>query len=182
MGKLAYKITAPGMVATMGNGNFKLRIGLNVTPAANCAKNGFHCAENPLDCLNYYHDPRGHEIYLVSVGGDVDEDARDSKISCTELKIIREITLAEFVAAALLYIRKYPKRPVHSRVKKEKAVAQNGFCIAKGKNPRCKGDVGDILGFVKTEQKQLTLKVLIVDGEKIKPDVWYTSEGKVFRS
>ena len=30
--------------------------GINKTDQANCRKNGFHCAENPMDCLDYYSD------------------------------------------------------------------------------------------------------------------------------
>lgn len=33
---------------------YRFVMGKNVTPEANCASNGFHCAENPLDCLSYY--------------------------------------------------------------------------------------------------------------------------------
>lgn len=32
---------------------YRFVMGKNVTPEANCASNGFHCAENPLDCLSY---------------------------------------------------------------------------------------------------------------------------------
>lgn len=177
---LAYKITAPGLVATMGsNRNFQLKMGLNETPVANCRKNGYHCAENPLDCLNYYHSLIGNEIYIVDAGGDIDEDASDSKISCTELTIIRQITVPEFIAAALLYVRKYPERPTHSLIKDMAATAEGGYCIAKGRNPRCKAkSIGDVLGFLKINGNQIEIKVLVADGEKIKTDVWYDSDGK----
>lgn len=177
---LAYKITAAGLVATMGeNRNYQLHMGLNETPKANCARNGFHCAENPLDCLNYYPRLEGNEIYMVSAGGDIDEDSYDSKISCTELTIIREISVAEFVAAALLYVRKHPNRPTHNRIKTISATAEGGFAIAKGKNPRLKAEkVGDVLGFVKKNGDDIEVKVLIADGEKVKPGVWYDFEGK----
>lgn len=32
---------------------YRFVMGKNVTPEANCASNGFHCAEDPLDCLSY---------------------------------------------------------------------------------------------------------------------------------
>lgn len=35
---------------------YRFVMGKNVTPEANCASNGFHCAEDPLDCLTYYSD------------------------------------------------------------------------------------------------------------------------------
>lgn len=35
---------------------YRFVMGKNVTPEANCASNGFHCAEDPLDCLSYYGD------------------------------------------------------------------------------------------------------------------------------
>lgn len=179
---IAYKITAPGMVATKGGNDFQLKMGLNETPQANCRRNGFHCAENPLDCLNYYPNPEGNEIYIVSAGGDIDEDDVDSKISCTELTVLQEITIADFVACALLYIKKYPTRKTHARVKTMAAAAQDGFAIAKGKNPRCKGvKVGDVLGFVKqTNDNEVDqLGVIIIDGDKYRPNVWYRIDGTV---
>ncbi len=30
---------------------YRFVMGKNVTPEANCASNGFHCAEDPLDCV-----------------------------------------------------------------------------------------------------------------------------------
>lgn len=177
---LAYKITAPGLVATMGeNRNFQLKMGLNETPKANCRQNGFHCAENPLDCLNYYPSLIGNEIYMVSAGGDIDEDDRDSKISCTELTIIRKLTVSEFVAAALLYVKKYPNRPLHHRISKDISIASKGFGIAAGKNPRVWAEkTGDVLGFIKQSGDEVEVKAIVVDGVNFKAGKYYTMDGK----
>lgn len=58
---------------------YRFVMGKNVTPEANCASNGFHCAENPLDCLTYYSDMDRSIYCLVQPGGDIDEDDRDSR-------------------------------------------------------------------------------------------------------
>ena len=44
---IAYKGFEKGLTCR----DYQFRMGLNVTDKANCAQNGFHCAENPLDCL-----------------------------------------------------------------------------------------------------------------------------------
>ena len=49
---IAYKGFHPGLICR----GYQFVMGLNVTEQANCAANGFHCAENPLDCLSYYPD------------------------------------------------------------------------------------------------------------------------------
>ena len=51
----------------------------NCTDKARCHERGFHCAENPLDCLVYYPSWESSEYYLVEAKGDLDEDAVDSK-------------------------------------------------------------------------------------------------------
>ena len=80
---------------------YRFVMGKNVTPEANCASNGFHCAENPLDCLTYYSDMDRSIYCLVQPGGDIDEDDRDSKIACTELTILRQLTRKEFFSMRL---------------------------------------------------------------------------------
>ena len=47
---IAYKGCHRGLICR----DYQFVMGLNVTDKANCAANGFHCAENPLDCLSYY--------------------------------------------------------------------------------------------------------------------------------
>ena len=44
---IAYKGFKPGLVCR----GYQFHMGLNITDKANCRANGFHCAENPLDCV-----------------------------------------------------------------------------------------------------------------------------------
>ena len=62
--------------------------GINETEKANCRQNGFHCAENPLDCLCYYPNWKNSVYYIVDASGDLDEDGEDSKISCTQMRLL----------------------------------------------------------------------------------------------
>lgn len=99
---IAYKGMEPGMICR----GYQLKMGLNVTEQANCQANGFHCAANPMDCLRYYGDFQNSEYYLVRPCGDLDEDAVDSRISCTQLWVLRKLEPQEFFpACACVYGR-----------------------------------------------------------------------------
>lgn len=89
---IAYKGFNLGLICR----GYQFTMGRNTTAEANCAHNGFHCAEDPLDCLCYYSDMDRSEYYLVQPGGDIDEDEDDSKIACTELTIIKKLERKEF--------------------------------------------------------------------------------------
>lgn len=75
---IAYKGFRPGLICR----GYQFVMGLNTTEKANCRENGFHCAEDPLDCLSYYSSLEHSEYYIVNAGGDIDEDEHDSKIAC----------------------------------------------------------------------------------------------------
>jgi hypothetical protein len=59
--------------------DYQFAMGLNVTEKANCRENGFHCAENPLDCLSYYGNMDTSVYCIVNAGGDAQnhEDGRE---------------------------------------------------------------------------------------------------------
>ena len=108
----------------------------NVTDEANCVRNGFHGAENPLDCAAHYRNVKNPVYCLCEAGGDMDEDSVDSKITCTELTILRVLTLEEFVVLSLCYITENPNRPDSSALCRESGEAHNGFCVVRGKDLR----------------------------------------------
>lgn len=175
---IAYKGFGPGLVCL----GYRFQMGLNVTDKANCAQNGFHCAENPLDCLTYYPDMSRSEYYLVDAGGDVDEDATDSKISCTRLTILKKLDREQFFLHALAYMMDHPERKCSNHVTKGSGRAEkNGFVVVRGVDPVAKGKQNSILAFVKEEPDRKTITqvtLTCVDGKRAKPNVWYDADLK----
>lgn len=179
---IAYKGFNPDLTCTSGGHTFQYKIGVwNEEPEANCRENGFHCAENPLDCLDYYRDWDKSVYYVVIADGDIDEDGTDTKISCTRMKLLHQLSLEEFVAAGLKYIYDHPKRKNNSRVKIDTGKATERFTIVRGKGPIAKGEQGTVLGFAKESpdgQSIAEIGLYVVDGKEILPDTWYDIYGK----
>ena len=80
----------------------------NYTEKAACRKTGFHCAENPLDCLIYYSNPDLAQYCVVEVAGERQEEGNDSKIACIQLRIVRRLTLLELLIEGVAYMLQYP--------------------------------------------------------------------------
>lgn len=161
---LVYKALQPGLICR----GVQLKPGLNVEPEANCVRNGWHAAEDPLDCLTYYHDEKGSELWVCEAVGDIDEDGHDSKISTTHLKLVKRLTLEEFVTHAIAYMLRYPNR------RKEKEYHHNSIHIARGAAPKAKGKAGDVIGLLRERAGKRSVAVFTVDGETYLPDVEYT--------
>lgn len=169
---IAYKAFQQGLICR----GYKFKRGLNRTDKANCRENGFHCAENPLDCLTYYSDMENSEYYIVNAGGDIDEDDNDSKISCTELTVLKKLTRNEFFLHGLAFMADHPLREWSCHVNKDRAEARCGYAVVRGTDPIAKGKVGDILALAREdaetgEVRQVALTS--VDGVNIMPDIWY---------
>ena len=169
---IAYKAFGKGLVCR----GYQFVMGVNRTDKANCAENGFHCAENPLDCLSYYPNLEDSEYYLVDAGGDIDEDRKDSKIACTELNIIKRLSREELFLHGLAYMVDHPKRELSSHVKMDRAKANCGYAVVRGFDPVACGSVGDILAFAKENPSTGCIEQIAltrVDGTKVLPDIWY---------
>jgi hypothetical protein len=173
MGRMiAYKGFCAGLVCR----DYQFAMGKNVTDQANCRSNGFHCAEDPLDCLTYYPDMDKSEYYLVYPGGDIDEDEVDSKIACTELTIAKKLERTEFFLHALAYMVDHPAREWSSHVEKDRAEARNGYAVVRGPDPIARGKKGDVLALAKEDPdsgKIVQIALSQVDGKKLKPGKWY---------
>ena len=88
----AYKGFHKDLTCTMGKGVFQYREHEWLEEQeANCARNGFHCCYNPLDCLSYYCNFNESVYYLVGADGDIHEDGRDTRIACTRIKLVKRL-------------------------------------------------------------------------------------------
>ncbi len=171
--KLAYKGFNKGAICR----GFQFLPGKNVTEEANCVKNGFHCAENPLDCLSYYPDFFNSEYWIVEVSGDTDEDGYDTKISATEMVLKKKLSPLDFMLHCLRYAALYPDVS-HSRIYDGIADVTD-FAVVRGENPIGKGKKGSVIGFLKTapDGSAVEWNFFQIDGETYIPDVYYDLNG-----
>lgn len=169
---IAYKAFERGLICR----GYQFVLGKNITKHANCAENGFHCAEDPLDCLFYYPNMKRSVYCIVNAGGDLDEDNIDSKVSCTELTILKQLNKKEFFLHALAYMADHPTRAWSRTVKKDYASTAGGYAVVRGADPIACGTKGDILAFAKEDRQTgrvIQIALTEVDGKRIRPNVWY---------
>jgi len=181
--ELAYKMLNKDLTCTKGKGTYQYQPGVWLEEQeANCAKNGFHCAKNPLDCLSYYPDWDSSQCWIVAVGGDIDEDNRDSKISCTRIRLLKRLSLEEFVAEACQYMILHPKARINSQVRRGPAEAGgNHFVIVRCEEPAGRGGEGDVIGLLKENPLTGSIyagNVFTVGTPAHKAGTWYNVFGE----
>lgn len=186
---IAYKGFSADFTARYGSGRKEYCVGEIVreekSKYAGC---GMHCAEYVLDCLRWYPLGSGNRYCRVEAAGSIDEDG-EVQISCTEMKVIQELTVRQIASAACMYMVQHPGRDWERNgnlleVKKDKAegTGPGSIAIARGSNPKVRGKAGSVLALVREERmgEFQAAKVFEVAGN-ILPDQWYTvtPEGKV---
>lgn len=155
MAEYAYKMFNADLTCTLGRGRYQYIPGEWAEEAeANCARNGFHCAKNPLDCLSYYGSWDNSQCWVVEIAGDIDEDRIDSKVSCTRIRLIKRLTLEEFVAEACTYMIHHPQMRTNQLVSREPAKpGKNHFVIVRCLEPMAMGKDGDVIGLLKEDPR-----------------------------
>lgn len=179
---MAFKGTTKDMTATYGRGIFQYELGKKVTEEkSKTFSTGLHCAEYALDCLKWYPLSKDSRFFLVEAAGSIDEETSDSKIACTEMTLIRELTVKELAGYGMMYMVKYPRREWHvgscglSLGETAEGYGERSIAIARGKDPRVRGKAGHICGLIlEPEEGVITAARLFVAGEDAKADTWYT--------
>lgn len=171
-----------GPEAVMGDGIMTYEEGLwYENPSAKTASTGFHCCENPLECLTYYSWSDSNIFYAVEATGDIDEDSA-SRISCTKMRLLKPLDLRSFLLASVKYLLKNPKIEC-SRVHKNRssATARDSFVFVRGKNPCGAGKKGDYVVLLQEAAGSRAIQavqLIYIDGKKFVPMVYYDIDRK----
>lgn len=179
----AFKFFNSNMDCTMGKGTYHYEPGVKyVENEANCVKNGFHACEYIFDCLSYYRSISDSMVYLVEAAGDIDEDGTDSKISCTEIELIKRLGIADMAYYAAQYIIVHPDRDVFINNRdvevSENEASANLIAIAIGEHPRAMTVEDGVMVLIQKENGHFTKAKIWAS----KAGKWYTldSEGRIY--
>lgn len=178
---IAYKGICQDMTARLGNHDGEMfKIGRTYkVKKAKTAREGYHCCENPAQCLGYY-DLRSDRFFKVEASGSIDEDDKE-RIACTEITILEELDTKGFFKACMSYITAHPDREEWQwsgkgvEIGKDEAKAAV-IAIARGTDPRAMvGDKIGYIGLIKEDANgELTAaRVAKVDGEMRYSGTWY---------
>mgnify|MGYP003296789227 CR=1 FL=1 len=80
---IAYKAFDKGLNCR----GYQFEMGLNVTEKAKTAAYGFHCAEDPLDCLSYYGNMNFSKKWLSKIPVEILSREVSNGVSRVKLNI-----------------------------------------------------------------------------------------------
>lgn len=159
---IGYKGFNKDMTCTKGAGKFKYEPGKwYEEKECQTARNGFHFVERPLEVLRWY--PWGR-FFTIEAAGDIDED--DNKLSCTKIRLVKELSRAELYAHEVRWMLDHWERLDECNYCHEKGEAKNeGDCIIViGKEPQAKGVYGSTLFLIQTKDgKPVAARAVTVD-------------------
>lgn len=152
-------------------------------------QSGFHYCKYPLDVFGYY-PPAKSRFCAVEGFGKVSNDTDDTKIAVSDLKVKAEIGIAGIVKAAIEYTKKRCSNKCNTEEGKpatagsygaatsrgKSCTGKHGISVARGNDVKVRGGMGAILVIAEEEKERYEIaswKVVIVDGDKVKPDTWY---------
>lgn len=183
---IAFKGFSKDMTARLGSGRYQFEPGRTErTEKSKTASCGFHCCENPFDCLSYYSlgDDR---FFLVEAAGSIDED-NQNRISCTEITPLQELTIKQIAGYGMTYMVQHPLREGWERSGSDVSVSQDkaqGYAkinIARGRRPRARGQEGTVIGLIQEPRKGEITAARVFTVTRQQAGKWYTlgKNGKI---
>lgn len=185
---MAFKGTNSNMACIYGTGIYQYHMGEPIRETdAKAMRKGLHCTENPLEILKWYPLGQGNRYFRVEAAGDINERGGDddSQLACTEMTLVEELDVKKLAGYAMLYICSHPGRKwkqngrfLHVAEEEARGAGADSIAIARGRNPKVKGKPGSVLGLIRDVDESIEdAKLFVVEGD-IKPDTWYTLEGR----
>ena len=171
------------------------------TDKAKACECGFHACEYPLDVFNYY-PPAESRFFEVEQSGSISKSDENTKVASTKIKIGAELSIAGLVKAAVEYTKERCTQNEGDKATGTRGAASatgdqgaasatgdQGAASATGKasaamacgiEGKAMGSLGCALFLVERGEYDgetypiVAVKAAIVDGENVKPGVWYT--------
>ncbi|MBQ7925926.1 MAG: hypothetical protein IJ335_06480 [Lachnospiraceae bacterium] len=179
---IAYKGFTKDLSARLGRGMYQFEVGKTFTEeSSKTVRNGFHCCENPFECLGYYPLQSDNRYFQVEAAGSIDEDGQE-RIACTELTLLKELSIKELAGYGMAYIIQHPMRDKWQQSRRGILVTENEaeglskdyIAIARGAHPKVKGVEGAVLGVIlEPERGRITSAKLFVVLQQ-QAGKWYT--------
>lgn len=185
---IAFKGFSPDLTARLGQGRYQFTPGkTEYEEKSKTASCGFHCCENPFDCLRYYTLGQDR-FFLVEAAGSIDED--DShRIACTEITLLQELDIKQIAGYGMVYMVNHPRRCGWEHmgngvlVAKDKASASLGetIVIARGPRPMGRGPEGTVIGLLLEPQEGEITAARVFTATRQQAGKWYTitKNGKI---
>ena len=166
-------------------------------PTAELCEKGFHACEYPLDVFEYYAPGNMSRYCEVDLDDVSDQMSGDSKRCGKKIAVKAEIGIAGLVSAQIQYVKEHATMK-HTDPKQATAgdfgaatagdsgaatsrgsvsVGENGCGLVRGENVKIKGSIGAILVIAVEDVDGYGIKEwksVVVDGETVKPDTFYT--------
>lgn len=184
---MAFKGFSPDLTARLGKGRYQFTPGKTErekkSKTASC---GFHCCENPFDCLDYYQLGRDR-FFMVEAAGSIDEDDQN-RIACTEITLLQELDIKQFAGYGMAYMVQHPLREGWEQSHVGILVARNRaegigetITIARGKRPLARAGEGAVIGLILEPRKGEITAARVFTAARQQAGKWYTlgKNGKI---
>ena len=182
--------------------NFQYEIGKDYQHDGkiSCCNSGFHFCTNPFDVLAYYA-PSSSRFCEVEGSGESAKDENDTKVSVSNLHVGLEIGLNGLINAGIKFILNkvkwnncevtntgyysaatntgYYSAATNTGYRSAANVeGKNSIAIVTGRKSKAAGALGCWLVLTERDDNMniINVKAIKVDGEKIKPNIFYTLE------
>lgn len=170
-------------------GGFQFELGKTEkdSDAIRCGDHGFHSCDTPFDVLRYFPPVKGNRFFEAEADGKIDRTgADDSKLASSEITLKAEIGLAGLIKAQVEYTRKKAESGTAGGYRSNLAGGDSSLVVGRN-NCKAKGGKNSVIVLTEwewndncTEFKPICVKAEIVDGERIKENVFYTLKNGEF--